>query len=129
MTRRANKIVLVGSVGGDLEAHYMSNGNTVTSITFATNESWEDKQTDQQQERTEWYRVVFFGRLTEIAGEYLRRGSQVYAEGSLHARKWQDQNDQDRYTTKIMVDTNGNIQLLDNHPSGDDSQRAPREPM
>ncbi|HDL5088606.1 TPA: single-stranded DNA-binding protein, partial [Pseudomonas aeruginosa] len=90
---------------------------------------WKDKQTGQQQERTEWHRVVFFGRLAEIAGEYLRKGSQVYVEGSLRTRKWQGQDGQDRYTTEIVVDINGNMQLLGGRPSGDDSQRAPREPM
>ncbi|EOQ77184.1 single-stranded DNA-binding protein [Pseudomonas aeruginosa VRFPA02] len=106
----------------------MPNGNAVTNITLATSESWKDKQTGQQQERTEWHRVVFFGRLAEIAGEYLRKGSQVYVEGSLRTRKWQGQDGQDRYTTEIVVDINGNMQLLGGRPSGDDSQRAPREP-
>ncbi|WP_150795877.1 single-stranded DNA-binding protein, partial [Pseudomonas aeruginosa] len=81
-------------------------------------ESWKDKQTGQQQERTEWHRVVFFGRLAEIAGEYLRKGSQVYVEGSLRTRKWQGQDGQDRYTTEIVVDINGNMQLLGGRPGG-----------
>uniref|UniRef100_UPI000668E5D9 single-stranded DNA-binding protein n=1 Tax=Pseudomonas aeruginosa TaxID=287 RepID=UPI000668E5D9 len=113
------------NVGGDPETRYMPNGNAVTNITLATSESWKDKQTGQQQERTEWHRVVFFGRLAEIAGEYLRKGSQVYVEGSLRTRKWQGQDGQDRYTTEIVVDINGNMQLLGSRPSGDDSQRAP----
>ncbi|WP_171435211.1 single-stranded DNA-binding protein [Pseudomonas aeruginosa] len=129
MARGVNKVILVGSVGGDPETRYMPNGNAVTNITLATSESWKDKQTGQQQERTEWHRVVFFGRLAEIAGEYLRKGSQVYVEGSLRTRKWQGQDGQDRYTTEIVVDINGNMQLLGGRPSGDDSQRAPREPM
>ena len=119
-----NKVILVGNVGGDPETRYMPNGNAVTNITLATSESWKDKQTGQQQERTEWHRVVFFGRLAEIAGEYLRKGSQVYVEGSLRTRKWQGQDGQDRYTTEIVVDINGNMQLLGGRPSGDDSQRA-----
>ncbi|HHW2247395.1 TPA: single-stranded DNA-binding protein, partial [Pseudomonas aeruginosa] len=94
------------------------NGNAVTNITLATSESWKDKQTGQQQERTEWHRVVFFGRLAEIAGEYLRKGSQVYVEGSLRTRKWQGQDGQDRYTTEIVVDINGNMQLLGGRPGG-----------
>ncbi|HBO7443218.1 TPA: single-stranded DNA-binding protein, partial [Pseudomonas aeruginosa] len=97
---------------------YMPNGNAVTNITLATSESWKDKQTGQQQERTEWHRVVFFGRLAEIAGEYLRKGSQVYVEGSLRTRKWQGQDGQDRYTTEIVVDINGNMQLLGGRPGG-----------
>ncbi len=127
MARGVNKVILVGNVGGDPETRYMPNGNAVTNITLATSESWKDKQTGQQQERTEWHRVVFFGRLAEIAGEYLRKGSQVYVEGSLRTRKWQGQDGQDRYTTEIVVDINGNMQLLGGRPSGDDSQRAPRE--
>ncbi|HHW1783304.1 single-stranded DNA-binding protein [Pseudomonas aeruginosa] len=129
MARGVNKVILVGNVGGGPETRYMPNGNAVTNITLATSESWKDKQTGQQQERTEWHRVVFFGRLAEIAGEYLRKGSQVYVEGSLRTRKWQGQDGQDRYTTEIVVDINGNMQLLGGRPSGDDSQRAPREPM
>ncbi|HEN8532945.1 TPA: single-stranded DNA-binding protein [Pseudomonas aeruginosa] len=127
--RGVNKVILVGNVGGDPETRYMPNGNAVTNITLATSESWKDKQTGQQQERTEWHRVVFFGRLAEIAGEYLRKGSQVYVEGILRTRKWQGQDGQDRYTTEIVVEINGNMQLLGSRPSGDDSQRAPREPM
>ncbi len=90
----------------------MPNGNAVTNVTLATSESWKDKQTGQQQDRTEWHRVVFFGRLAEIAGEYIRKGSQVYVEGTLRTRKWQGQDGQDRYTTEIVVDINGNMQLL-----------------
>ena len=104
MARGVNKVILVGNVGGDPETRYMPNGNAVTNITLATSESWKDKQTGQQQERTEWHRVVFFGRLAEIAGEYLRKGSQVYVEGSLRTRKWQGQDGQDRWTTEIIAD-------------------------
>ncbi|HCE9571863.1 single-stranded DNA-binding protein [Pseudomonas aeruginosa] len=118
MARGVNKVILVGNVGGDPETRYMPNGNAVTNITLATSESWKDKQTGQQQERTEWHRVVFFGRLAEIAGEYLRKGSQVYVEGSLRTRKWQGQDGQDRYTTEIVVDINGNMQLLGGRPGG-----------
>ncbi|MFU4162764.1 single-stranded DNA-binding protein [Pseudomonas aeruginosa] len=118
MARGVNKVILVGNVGGDPETRYMPNGNAVTNITLATSESWKDKQTGQQQERTEWHRVVFFGRLAEIAGEYLRKGSQVYVEGSLRTRKWQGQDGQDRYTTEIVVDVNGNMQLLGGRPGG-----------
>ncbi|MGV2314797.1 single-stranded DNA-binding protein [Pseudomonas aeruginosa] len=125
MARGVNKVILVGNVGGDPETRYMPNGNAVTNITLATSESWKDKQTGQQQERTEWHRVVFFGRLAEIAGEYLRKGSQVYVEGSLRTRKWQGQDGQDRYTTEIVVDINGNMQLLGGRPSQRAPQRSP----
>jgi single-strand DNA-binding protein len=127
MARGVNKVILIGNVGGDPETRYLPSGNAVTNITLATSESWKDKQTGQQQERTEWHRVVFFGKLAEIAGEYLRKGSQVYVEGSLRTRKWQDQSGQDRYTTEIVVDMNGQMQLLGGRGNaGDDS--APRAP-
>ncbi|MCV6591110.1 MAG: single-stranded DNA-binding protein [Marinobacterium sp.] len=103
MARGVNKVILVGNLGGDPEVRYMPSGGAVTNITIATSESWKDKQTGQQNERTEWHRVVFFNRLAEIAGEYLRKGSQVYVEGSLRTRKWQDQSGQDRYTTEIVA--------------------------
>jgi len=139
MARGVNKVILVGNAGADPETRYMPNGNAVTNITLATSESWKDKQTGQQQERTEWHRVVFFGRLAEIAGEYIRKGSQVYVEGSLRTRKWQGQDGQDRYTTEIVVDINGNMQLLGGRggaggsddynqsaPAPQQQQRAPR---
>jgi single-strand DNA-binding protein len=103
MARGINKVILVGNLGGDPEVRYMPSGNAVTNITIATSESWKDKQTGQNQERTEWHRVVFFNKLAEIAGEYLRKGSQVYVEGALRTRKWQDQSGQDRYTTEIVA--------------------------
>lgn len=110
MARGINKVILIGNVGQDPESKYMPSGNAVTNISIATSESWKDKQTGQQQERTEWHRVVFFNRLAEIAGEYLRKGSKVYVEGSLRTRKWQDKSGQDRYTTEIV----GNeMQMLD----------------
>lgn len=98
-----NKVILVGNLGNDPETRYLPNGGAVTSISLATSESWKDKQTGQMQERTEWHRVVFFNRLAEIAGEYLRKGRKVYVEGSLRTRKWQDQNGQDRWTTEIVA--------------------------
>ncbi|GAB3111819.1 single-stranded DNA-binding protein [Aestuariicella hydrocarbonica] len=110
MARGVNKVILVGNVGQDPEMKYMPSGNAVTNISIATSESWKDKQTGQQQERTEWHRVVFFNRLGEIAGEYLRKGSKVYVEGSLRTRKWQGQDGQDRYTTEIVANE---MQMLD----------------
>src|SRR5690606_9704685 len=112
MARGVNKVILIGNVGGDPETRYMPNGNAVTNITLATTDSWKDKQTGQLQERTEWHRVVLFGKVAEIAGEYLRKGSQCYIEGRLQTRKWQDQQGQDRYTTEIVVDMGGTMQLL-----------------
>jgi single-strand DNA-binding protein len=103
MARGINKVILVGNLGADPETRYTANGAAVTNIRVATTESWRDKQSGENQERTEWHRVVFFSRLAEIAGEYLRKGSQVYIEGSLRTRKWQDQSGQDRYTTEIVA--------------------------
>ncbi|NIB43768.1 single-stranded DNA-binding protein [Pseudomaricurvus alkylphenolicus] len=115
MARGVNKVILVGNVGQDPEMKYMPSGNAVTNISVATSESWKDKQTGQQQERTEWHRVVFFNRLGEIAGEYLRKGSKIYVEGSLRTRKWQDQSGQDRYTTEIVA---SELQMLDSRNDG-----------
>lgn len=103
MARGINKVILVGNLGVDPEVRYTASGSAITNIRVATSESWRDKNTGETQERTEWHRVVFFNRLAEIAGEYLRKGSQVYLEGSLRTRKWQDQSGQDRYTTEIVA--------------------------
>ena len=103
MARGINKVILVGNLGKDPEVRYMPNGNAVANITLATSESWKDKQTGETQEKTEWHRVVLFRRLGEIAGEYLKKGSQVYIEGKLQTRKWQDNAGNDRYTTEIVA--------------------------
>ncbi len=103
MARGVNKVILVGNLGADPEVKYMPNGNAVANVTLATSESWKDKQTGETKEKTEWHRVVFFRRLAEIAGEYLKKGSQVYIEGKLQTRKWQDKNGNDRYTTEIIA--------------------------
>ncbi|MBV2132007.1 single-stranded DNA-binding protein [Pseudomonas sp. MAP12] len=118
MARGVNKVILVGNVGGDPDTRYTAGGNAVTNITLATSDTWKDKQTGQPVERTEWHRVVFFGKVAEIAGEYLRKGSQVYVEGRLQTRKWQDQSGQDRYTTEVVVDMGGQMQLLGTKGSG-----------
>lgn len=110
MARGINKVILVGNVGLDPDVRYMPNGNAVTTLSIATSETWKDKQTGDKQERTEWHRVVCFNRLGEIAGEYVRKGSKLYVEGSLRTRKWQDQQGQDRYTTEIVAT---DIQMLD----------------
>ena len=104
MSRGVNKVILVGNLGKDPEVRYMPNGNAVANITLATSESWKDKTSGEQQEKTEWHRIVMFRRLGEIAGEYLKKGSQVYIEGKLQTRKWQDKDGNDRYTTEIVAD-------------------------
>ncbi len=104
MARGINKVILVGNLGQDPDTRYMPSGSAVTNFTVATNEAWKDKQTGEQKERTEWHRVATFNRLAEIAAEYLRKGSQVYIEGKLRTRKWQDRDGNDRYTTEIIAD-------------------------
>uniref|UniRef100_A0AB39ABS6 Single-stranded DNA-binding protein n=1 Tax=Pectobacterium phage Pappous TaxID=3158140 RepID=A0AB39ABS6_9CAUD len=107
-----NKVILVGNLGQDPEVRYLQNGSAVANLTLATSESWRDKQTGEQKEKTEWHRVVLFGKLAEVAGEYLRKGSQVYIEGALQTRKWTDQAGVDRYTTEIVVNVGGVMQML-----------------
>ena len=102
MARGVNKVILIGNLGADPETRAMPSGSSVANLRIATSESWRDKQTGEQQERTEWHRVALFGRLAEIAGEYLRKGSQVYIEGSLRTRKWQDKQGNERYSTEII---------------------------
>ena len=103
MARGINKVILVGNLGADPDTRYMPSGGAVTNLSIATTESWKDKQTGEPKERTEWHKVAMFGRLAEIAAEYLRKGSQVYIEGSLQTRKWQDKDGNDRYTTEIKA--------------------------
>jgi len=114
-SRGVNKVILIGNLGQDPEVRYMPNGGAVCNITVATSESWKDKNTGENQEKTEWHRVVMFRRLAEIAGEYLKKGSKVFIEGKLQTRKWQDQQGQDRYTTEIIAD---NMQMLDSRGGG-----------
>ena len=109
-----NKVILVGNLGAKPEIKYASNGNAISNLSVATSESWTDKSTGQKQDRTEWHRVSLFGKVAEIAGQYLDKGSKVYVEGKLQTRKWQDQNGQDRYTTEVVVSGfNGTLQMLD----------------
>ena len=113
MAKGVNKVILVGNLGQDPEVRYMQNGDPVANISLATADGYKDKNTGQMVDKTEWHKVVFFGKLAEIAGEYLRKGSQVYIEGKLQTRKWQDQQGQDKYTTEIVVDSfNGQMQML-----------------
>jgi single-strand DNA-binding protein len=110
MSKGVNKVILIGNCGQDPELKYMPNGNAVANVTVATSESWKDKNTGEQQTKTEWHRVVFFRRLAEIVGEYVKKGSKIYIEGKLQTRKWQDKDGQDRYTTEIVADQ---MQMLD----------------
>jgi len=110
MARGINKVILIGNLGKDAELNYMPSGGAVANLTIATSESWKDKKTGEQQDRTEWHRVVMFNRLAEIAGEYLKKGSKVYIEGKLQTRKWQDKDGQDQYTTEIVAN---DMQMLD----------------
>ena len=117
-SRGVNKVILVGNLGQDPEVRYMPNGGAVANITLATSESWRDKQTGENKEITEWHRVVLFGKLAEVAGEYLRKGSQVYIEGQLRTRKWQDQGGQERYTTEVVVNVGDTMQMLGGRQQG-----------
>ncbi|MGJ0480406.1 single-stranded DNA-binding protein SSB1 [Pantoea agglomerans] len=117
-SRGVNKVILVGNLGQDPEVRYMPNGGAVANITLATSESWRDKQTGENKEITEWHRVVLFGKLAEVAGEYLKKGSQVYIEGQLRTRKWQDQGGQERYTTEVVVNVGGTMQMLGGRQQG-----------
>ena len=115
MARGVNKVILIGNLGQDPEVKYMPNGNAVANITVATSESWKDKNTGEQVDKTEWHRVVFFRRLAEIVGEYLKKGSKVYVEGKLQTRKWQDKNGKDNWTTEIIA---SEMQMLDSRGGG-----------
>ncbi|HEC27934.1 MAG TPA: single-stranded DNA-binding protein [Gammaproteobacteria bacterium] len=126
MARGVNKVILVGNLGKDPEVRFAPSGSAMANITVATTESWKDKQTGEKQEKTEWHRVVFFNRLAEIVGEYLKKGSQVYIEGRLQTRKWQGQDGQDRYTTEIVANE---MQMLGSRPGGggDTAWNAPQD--
>lgn len=115
MARGVNKVILVGNLGKDPEIRYAPSGQAIANITIATSESWKDKNTGEKQEKTEWHRVVFFSRLAEIVGEYLKKGSQVYIEGRLQTRKWQDKEGRDRYTTEIVANE---MQMLGSRSGG-----------
>lgn len=118
MQKGINKVILVGNLGKDPEVKYMPSGDAVANITLATSETWNDKSSGEKKEKTEWHRVVFFGKLAEIVGQYLKKGSKVYIEGKLQTRKWQGQDGQDRYTTEVVVDMTGTMQMLDSRASG-----------
>lgn len=127
-SKGVNKAIIVGRVGQDPEVRYSQSGMCFCTVSVATSEAWRDKQTGEQKERTEWHRVVLQGKLAEIAGEYLRKGSQAYFEGKLQTRKWQDQSGQDKYTTEIVVDSFGGVmQLLGDRPQGQQQQQPQRQ--
>ncbi len=130
MARGVNKVILIGNLGKDPEIRYAPNGSAVANITLATYESWKDKTSGEKQEKTEWHRVVFFGRLAEIAGEYLKKGAQIYVEGRLQTRKWQDKDGKERYTTEVVA---GEMQMLGSRggvgqPSSDSYNQDPGYP-
>ena len=128
MARGVNKVILIGTLGKDPEMKYASNGNAIANLSVATSEQWKDKVTGQKQEKTEWHRVIVFGKLAEIAGQYLTKGSQVYLEGKLQTRKWQDQNTgQDRYSTEVVIDFGGKMEMLGggNQRNSQDGNNAP----
>ncbi|MBF6058949.1 MULTISPECIES: single-stranded DNA-binding protein [Thiomicrorhabdus] len=135
--RGVNKVILVGTLGQDPEVKYAANGNAIANLSVATSEEWNDKNTGQKQQKTEWHRVAIFGKLAEIAGQYLKKGSQVYLEGKLQTRKWQDQNGQDRYTTEVVLSGfDSNMQMLGGGQRQGDAafdnaynQGMPQQPM
>ncbi|HEM8308239.1 TPA: single-stranded DNA-binding protein [Providencia rettgeri] len=125
-SKGVNKVILIGHLGQDPEIRYMPAGGAVANLTLATSESWRDKQSGEVRDKTEWHRVVIFGKLAEVAGEYLKKGSQVYIEGSLQTRKWQDLSGQDRYTTEVVVNIGGSMQMLGG--SGGNNQAGSQQP-
>lgn len=127
-SRGVCKVILIGHLGQDPEIRYMPNGGAVANLTLATSESWRDKQSGEMREKTEWHRVCIFGKLAEVAGEYLKKGSQVYIEGSLQTRKWQDQSGQDRYTTEVVVNIGGSMQMLGGNGGNGGNQAGSQQP-
>ena len=118
MSRGVNKVILIGNLGQDPDVRYTPNGNAVVNLSLATDESYKDKNTQQLVPKTEWHRIVMFGKLAEVAGQYLRKGSKLYIEGKLQTRKWQNKEGQDVYTTEVVVDISGQMQMLDGKPDG-----------
>jgi single-strand DNA-binding protein len=118
MSRGVNKVILIGNLGNEPDVRYMPSGEAVANVSIATSEAWKDKNTGEAQERTEWHRVVFFGKLAEIVKQYLHKGSKIYVEGQLRTKKWQDKDGHDRYTTEVYVGVGGTMQMLDGRPGG-----------
>jgi single-strand DNA-binding protein len=127
--RGVNKVILVGHLGQDPDVRYMPNGGAVANLTLATSETWRDKQSGELRENTEWHRVVMFGKLAEVAGEYLRKGAQVYIEGQMRTRSWQDDTGATRYVTEVLVGQNGTMQMLGGRRgTGEPESAAPQQP-
>ena len=130
MAKGVNMVILIGNLCDDPSIRYMPNGGAVANLTLATNESWTDKQTGQKKEKAEFHRVVIFGKLAEVAGEYLKKGAQIFIEGSLQTRKWKDQSGQDRYTTEVVVDIGGSMQMLGgNNQAGSSKPQQSNKPQ
>lgn len=127
MARGVNKVIIVGTLGNDPEVKYSASGSAIANLSVATSEQWKDKQTGEKKEQTEWHRVVIFGKLAEVAAEYLRKGSQVYIEGQLRTRKWTDSNGVDRYTTEIVIPQMGGVMQMLGGKRDDSGQQQPRQ--
>lgn len=127
MARGVNKVIIVGTLGNDPEVKYSASGSAIANLSVATSEQWKDKQTGEKKEQTEWHRIVIFGKLAEVAGEYLRKGSQVYIEGQLRTRKWSDSNGVDRYTTEIVIPQIGGVMQMLGGKRDDSGQQQPRQ--
>lgn len=127
MARGVNKVIIVGTLGNDPEVKYSASGSAIANLSVATSEQWKDKQTGEKKEYTEWHRIVIFGKLAEVAGEYLRKGSQVYIEGQLRTRKWTDSNGVDKYTTEIVIPQMGGVMQMLGGRRDDSGQQQPRQ--
>lgn len=127
MARGINKVILIGNLGAEPEMRSMPSGDAVANVSIATSDTWKDKNTGEQREATEWHRVVFFGKIAEVVGKYLHKGSKVYVEGKLRTRKWQAQDGTDRYSTEVVVDAGGTMQMLDGRPDGGQQGQAPAQ--
>lgn len=127
MARGVNKVIIVGTLGNDPEVKYSASGSAIANLSVATSDQWKDKQTGEKKEQTEWHRVVIFGKLAEVAGEYLRKGSQVYIEGQLRTRKWNDSNGVDKYTTEIVIPQIGGVMQMLGGKRDDSGQQQPRQ--
>lgn len=129
MSRGVNKVILIGNLGQDPDTRYTPSGNAVVNLNLATDESYKDRNTGQMVPKTEWHRIVIFGKLAEISAQYLQKGSKIYVEGKLQTRKWQDKNGQDKYTTEVVVDIKGEMRMLDGKPQGKPQGQHTRQPQ
>ena len=127
MSRGVNKVILIGNLGAEPDVRYMQSGDAVANLSLATSESWKDRETGETKERTEWHRVVVFGKVAEIVKQYVHKGSKIYVEGQLRTKKWQDKEGQDRYTTEVVVSMGGTLQMLDGRPTSETEPRPPNK--